>query len=462
MTDKQGSPIISHSETGVTGEHSRAEESAFLVAASTSKKNKNTIRLPIMPVACWKVEEICFDFDRAFVKKGAKDAFQRFADLRKKHPNAPISIFGHADPVSNDRYNKKLSENRAKAVYGVLTRKAETWQQICDDKEDVKYLQNKLTSIGHDPGPIDGIIGRKTKAAITSYMNELCGDFKLKNSDFLGEGKCAYQGCSEFNPLRMFSKKMNEAFKNKDRKAERDLENEPNRRVIAFLFRPGTKMDSSKWPCPLAAEGITGCKKQFWSDAKKRRAFQEQAREYNALKLHQPTDVPFELGTDDFFSFEIEDDDAETAETYKISNDTFACRFYESLARHSPCEQLADPIIFEMRLDDEYEGYSVQESDYRIMIGENERTGSTIDGWLTERLPKFTREFLLEWRPARNSDSDTQTNEEPYSSSIKMKMTWLDGGSEGFGICFDDVEELDDTDDLDENFDSGNQDEADD
>ena len=35
----------------------------------------------------------------------------------------------------------------------------------------VAQIQRALKSEGHDPGPIDGVIGRGTLAAVTSYQN---------------------------------------------------------------------------------------------------------------------------------------------------------------------------------------------------------------------------------------------------------------------------------------------------
>jgi hypothetical protein len=334
MADKQDQSIIAQSELVITGEHPTLENSGFMVAPSHSKENRNKVRPAIMPVACWKVEDICFDFDRAFVRKDAKDAFQKLAELRERHPKSPISIFGHADPVGEDPYNKRLSEDRAKAIYGALTRNVKTWQEIYGKKEDVRFLQNRLTSLGQDPGQADGIMGSKTRAAIMSYMDELCGEFKLEDSDFLGNGQCAFQGCSEYNPLRMFSREMTEYFKDKERKAERDRENQPNRRVTAFFFRRGIEMDPSKWPCPSASKGVEGCKNRFWSDWQKRREFQQDAREFNK---------PGEFGKVEESRGETKKGDtgSESRFRYKLTNDTFACRFYERQASLSPCEQPA-------------------------------------------------------------------------------------------------------------------------
>ena len=40
--------------------------------------------------------------------------------LRKTHPGAPLSVFGHADPVGDPSSNKRLSGHRAESIYGDL------------------------------------------------------------------------------------------------------------------------------------------------------------------------------------------------------------------------------------------------------------------------------------------------------------------------------------------------------
>ena len=108
-------------------------------------------------------------------------------------------------------------------------------------------------------------------------MDSVCGkNFKLNQADdFLAGsdpgGKGDYQGCSEFNPVLLFSQKEEAAFAKPDQKETRDKENARNRRVVVLLFSPGLRVDFAKWPCPRAKEGATGCRKRFWSDGEKRR-----------------------------------------------------------------------------------------------------------------------------------------------------------------------------------------------
>ena len=257
-------------------------------------------------------------------------------------------MFGHADPVGVDTYNKELSGRRAQAVYGLLTRKTELWDDLFQnphgrDNWKWKAVQSMLQTLGFFDGDLNGKLDGKTKQAIAdfqgspdgagstpdsapfpktrkliylAYMNSICVDesgkpFQLDPAaDFLAggvdkKGKGDYQGCGEFNPTLVFSKQENADFQSAPDKTERDKQNAPNRRVLLFLFPPGKHVKLDRWPCPRAREGFALCRAQFFKSkptGDERRAFQDDRREY------------------------------------KDTKDTFACRFYDRLALESPCE----------------------------------------------------------------------------------------------------------------------------
>src|SRR5262249_17342245 len=135
-----------------------------------------------------------------------------------------------------------------------------------------RAVQSMLATLGKDPGPVDGANGAATQSAIRdfqseqglavdgsagpatrkklylAYMDAICQDetgapFVLEKTDFLGKGadaggKADYQGCSEFNPLKVFSKDENDALSQPSQRQVRNDENAPNRRVLIFLFPP--------------------------------------------------------------------------------------------------------------------------------------------------------------------------------------------------------------------------------
>jgi hypothetical protein len=322
---------------GVASNHAVPQTLPVLVAPTTAAEF-NTVRAALIPVGCWRLEDLRFEFDSSIIRPEARKEFGKFSELCKSHAGAPVSLFGHADPVGDDAYNKSLSGRRVEAVYAVLTRNLDMWEKLygslvegTGDAWKYRAIQVALKALGFDPGAIDGKLNATTTTAVKKfqsdnglkddgdpgpitrgqlfpkYMDFLAGGFKLTPADFLGkgagpDGKADYQGCSEFNPVLMFSASENKAFQDPSKKEQRNSENAPNRRVLALLFRPGTKIDPSKWPCPTTRQGIEGCQKRLWSDAGKRRQFQEKRR------------------------------------TFDSNKDTFACRFYHRLMVSSPCE----------------------------------------------------------------------------------------------------------------------------
>jgi hypothetical protein len=362
MAGNDGSGTV-HSATdgGVAGSHTVVADAGVLVGPSTASE-QNLVTAGLIPVACWRVDDVRFDFDSSFVLPAAAEEITALAKLRDAHKKPvvprtdpklpqfifpPLSIFGHADPVGQDDYNKSLSGRRAAAIYGMLTRRDEVWEDLysnkgvftgpaAGDKWGTRVIQIMLTALGFPPdnngqgGPdttsavrsfqssqgltADGKPGPQTrKKLFLAYMDKLCGtDFKLdKDDDFLARGKDTagkgdFQGCGEFNPTLIFSEQQNKDFEQDKDKTERDAANAPNRRVMVLLFRPGSKVLAAKWPCPKAKEGVAGCKKRFWSDGENRR------------QRRLPDDL----------------------RTFGKSQDTFACRFYQRMTTSSICEKM--------------------------------------------------------------------------------------------------------------------------
>lgn len=296
----------------------------------------------MVPVGCWRLEDIRFEFDSSFINPSAAEEFKNLASLAKGLPGAPPSIYGHADPVGNDDYNKSLSGRRATAVYGMLVRDTGLWEDLYsnpmggDNWKEIAIpiiLQDLSLPCGTDAANKEGIKQFQAANGISpsgnadkntrdkmflAYMDKHCRDeegkpFQFEKKDFLARGedkggKGDYHGCGEFNPTLMFSKEENKEYSKAENKPTRDSENAPNRRVIVYLFRPGSYVQYKDWPCPRVKEGIAQCQLRFWSDWKKRREFQENRREY------------------------------------KDKQDTFACRFYDRLGVDSPCE--FTPLVY--------------------------------------------------------------------------------------------------------------------
>lgn len=329
---------------GVAAKHPPAVVHDVLVGPSTNGEF-NTVELDFAPEACVRFDDVRFEFDSSFIGPEAATELKLLGKLIKEGPERPASIFGHADPVGDDDYNKILSGRRSQAMYGLLTRKTELWEDLFKhpqggDSWGTQSIQVMLKTLGHYSGPINGTLDTPTRDAVKAfqgspegaglvvdgdpgqstrpklykaYMDRICVDdadqsFQLDPAkNFLAQGADAggkgdFQGCSEFNPDLVFSQEETNRFKNAANKAERDQENKPNRRVVVYLFRKGSKISPASWPCPRAKEGVAACRKRFFSDGEKRRT---------------PT---------------------ATRRLFKDTKDTFACRFYDRISTLSPCE----------------------------------------------------------------------------------------------------------------------------
>jgi hypothetical protein len=360
MGDNQKGAIHTATEGGVIGKHAAVDSFQFLVGPSTSNEF-NTARLRLIPIACFRIDDVRFKFDSSFVLPEVQADMSSFADLRKSDPRvdgAPISIFGHADPTfqgnfelgsstaeSGDDYNKTLSGRRSIAIYAMLIRDPSFWNTLFSNhlgadvwgEDSLKTILGALDQGGSSsPGGSSQNSSDSEKNArlrniandsaqrrqlFLQYMDLLCGDLKLdKSTDFLARGagpdqKGDVQGCSRFNPLLLFSQEKEAEFKtadqNKDQAAlaTRNIDNAPNRRVMILIFRKGSQVLPAKWPCPTFKEGAAACKKRFFSDADARRS------------THTP-------GADRKFD---------------QTQDTFACRFYQRISDDSPCEQIIRP-----------------------------------------------------------------------------------------------------------------------
>src|ERR1035438_4953522 len=127
MSDGDSGSVHRTADGGLAGSHPK-DNSYKVRAGPTTSREFNRLQIPLIPVACWRVDDIRFAFDSSMVLPDAKDELQLLSELLQIHPDSPISLFGHADPSGADDYNKFLSGRRAAAVYGLLTRRTEVWE----------------------------------------------------------------------------------------------------------------------------------------------------------------------------------------------------------------------------------------------------------------------------------------------------------------------------------------------
>lgn len=389
---------------GATGDHI-VLQSRDVYAGPTTAKERNALRATLIPFACWRLTDLRFQFGLSFVLPDTEVELRALDNLIAKHSvghlTPPLSVFGHADPVGDDAANKVLSGRRAGAIYGLLTRDTAMWEDLFtkphgSDRWGDTEVDLMLARVQRDEGPsdidrksriksfqndhgltTDGIVGPNTRRSLfKAYMDALAGSLVVDRSEFLGKGqdnggKADYQGCSEFNPLFLFSNNETKTFKQASDKSDRNTANAPNRRVMIFLFRPGTTVNPKHWPCPRAGEGIDGCKKRFWSDGESRRTRQE----------------------------------PDTRREYSLTHDTFGCRFYDRLSNRSPCEQLINwwTVVY---VDDHWWRKGVLkipyvQQEYRFRSGIRSQFGDKIPNDVCEQLRQA---FLNQSFPAPKYD----------------------------------------------------------
>jgi hypothetical protein len=370
---QQGTTLSDH-DGGFSASHPPQADPQVLAAPATAGESNN-VQLVTAPIACYKSEDIHFVFDSSILSPDLPFGIRQLKTLIDKYTKTgpppdnkkqtpPISIFGHADPTGSDDYNKSLAGRRAASIYGLLTRRTEIWEDIYSnsgqytstaatgDQWGTRAIQTMLNAVSTQQIAVDGQMGPQTSSAIQqfqssqglaadgdagpdtrkalfkAYMDKICvgadgKPFQLDpQTDFLGHnadnlGKADFQGCSEFNPVMLYSQSDMDYFASETDKTGRDAGNQVNRRVMVLLYRVGAQVTPAKWPCPRASEGISGCQKRFWSDGDTRRSNGPDVR------------------------------------LWEQKHDTFACRFYQRQMTGSPCERGAQPPAKTCGIDDE-------------------------------------------------------------------------------------------------------------
>src|SRR5262245_26532719 len=194
---------------GIAAQHA-PRRAIRIFAAPTDEGRFNAVRPGLVPVACWRLDDARFEFDSSFVLPAARLEFTRLAELLEDNPGCPVSLFGHADPIGKEDYNKKLSGRRARAIHAVLVRDVEEWEALFkdplgeDDWTSKRTLARMLTAVPRDdgtpfldsvpsggqaPAPVvkafqaakglkdDGVLGPATrKALFLAYMKFLCSE----------------------------------------------------------------------------------------------------------------------------------------------------------------------------------------------------------------------------------------------------------------------------------------------
>ena len=69
------------------------------------------------------LRNLLFDTNKTTIRNISAQSLEELYQLMLNNPNMRIRITGHTDNVGSERYNKKLSEGRAKAVYDEMVKR---------------------------------------------------------------------------------------------------------------------------------------------------------------------------------------------------------------------------------------------------------------------------------------------------------------------------------------------------
>lgn len=91
--------------------------------ATQSAERAYVLNVELIPIEVGKkvkLENVFFDFDSFELDEKSFSELQTVQNFLKENPSVKISVEGHTDNEGTSAYNKSLSQNRAKSVYGYL------------------------------------------------------------------------------------------------------------------------------------------------------------------------------------------------------------------------------------------------------------------------------------------------------------------------------------------------------
>jgi outer membrane protein OmpA-like peptidoglycan-associated protein len=118
MTDKETGFVEEQIDNGMYG-LSITRPGYIDYADTLFRVISDTIYVDLQPIKKNTVvilRNLLFDTDKTTIRNVSTSSLDEMYQLLSKNPNMRIRITGHTDNVGSERYNKKLSEGRAKAV----------------------------------------------------------------------------------------------------------------------------------------------------------------------------------------------------------------------------------------------------------------------------------------------------------------------------------------------------------
>jgi hypothetical protein len=168
--------------------------------------------------------------------------------------------------------------------------------------------------------------------------------------------------------------------------------------VVVFLFRPGTQVNASLWPCPNADAGSADCRNRFFADGNARRAAGSQRRQHESTK-----------------------------------DQTFACRFYSRLAQPSPCERILK--AYQIRLFDP-EAKPLPFARWSVFDGKDTHTGiADKKAFLTIQGLQVPATCTVKWSPGGPSGAGEPepAADDDFDFELDVRID-IEGGGENASL----------------------------
>jgi hypothetical protein len=440
----------SSDKTSLAAQHEVFTRADFKVAPTDGSTKFNAIRIPLIPVACWKLNDPAFAFDSSFVSpnfKGeivptpgsdsaastgstAASATASMVDaplttvskIIATNQGCPAAVFGHCDPAGSDALNKTLGDRRAIAIYALLTRQPDLWAYLYDnaqvgDQWDLRMVQTMLAGVPDASGTpyYAGDANGTRDAATTDAVRRFQADAGLSTS---GEPESqtrnalfgAYMDwlCTPPSPSATLAPLLQPTdFLGGQSAGRGDL---PKMSLQSCgKFNPIVLLTKEEMGGEDTTDGASKVQRNA-DDAPNRRVivfFFEKGTAVDPSYWPCPKVKESNAKCNDAFwpDGDTRRQNGDTLRLYKVTRDTMACRWYDRFARRSPCEG-AERIKFRVRLCD-YGKHPLPRAPFHLVQGGASWDGLADEGaFVTVVVSKQPDKLRLEWgRPGSSGDA---------------------------------------------------------
>jgi peptidoglycan hydrolase-like protein with peptidoglycan-binding domain len=407
----------------------------FYVAPTEGSTSFNTIRIPLVPVACWRLGDPAFDFDSSFILPTFRGELAKLAALVQTNAGCPAAIFAHADPAGSDELNKTISDRRAIAVYALLTRQPSMWEDLYSgpvdgDAWDLRSIQAMLQTVAgratddngnplppnspYYAGAVDGAYGPVTNGAVKQFQTDAGltadGDAGPNTRKVLFgaymDTLCTPQAPPPASPT-------SDATAGPPPPAPTPFSMQPTDFLGGEGAANGDLPKMSLQGCSrfnpvvlLTNDEMSGSDKasRNANDVANRRVVvfffangtKMDASAWPCPKVKDPMDACKSAFWSDGDQRRKNGDERRT---YETTRKTMACKFYDRFARRSPCEATQGSAFLVRLHDNEVKPISTTVP-YRVTIGSGTPLSATsFDGWVSLPIPKDTcpARIRMEW-----------------------------------------------------------------